>query len=75
MAATPAKDRDAMPEPMDKPQFDALMARHGIPLTEAEAERIRAVSGHMLEFAARVRTKRDTFSEMAVTFAPKVVAK
>lgn len=60
-----------MPEPMDKPQFDALMARHGLPLTEAEREGIRAVSGHILAMAARVRTAREVGAEMAVTFAPK----
>ena len=60
---------------MDKPQFDALMARHGIPLTEAEKEGIRAVSGHILGFAERVRTPRDVGAEMAVTFAPKGAAR
>lgn len=64
-----------MPEPMDKPQFDALMARHGLPLTEAEKEGIRAVSGHILGMAARVRAPRDCFAEMAVTFAPKDAAR
>jgi len=60
-----------MPDPMDKPQFDALIARHGIPLTEEEKESIRAVSGHILAMADRVRTPRECFAEMAVTFAPK----
>ncbi len=64
-----------MPDPMDKPQFDALMARLGIPLTEAEAEGIRAVTGNILDFAARVRTPRDNFAETALTFAPKDAAK
>ncbi len=64
-----------MPEPMDKPQFDALMARHGIPLTEAEREGIRAVSGHVLEMARRVRTPREAAAEMALTFAPKAAAR
>lgn len=64
-----------MPEPMDKPQFDALIARHGLPLTEAEKEGIRAVSGHILAFAERVRTPRECFAEMAVTFAPKGTAR
>ena len=64
-----------MPDPMDKPQFDALMARHGIPLTEAEKEGIRAVSGHILGFAERVRTPREVGAEMAVTFAPKGAAR
>ncbi len=63
-----------MPDPMDKPQFDALMARHGLPLTEAEREGIRAVSGHILQMAERVRTPRECFAEMAVTFAPKGAA-
>ncbi len=61
-----------MPDPMDKPQFDALIARHGIPLTDAEKEGIRAVSGHILAMAARVRTPREAGAEMAVTFAPQV---
>jgi len=60
-----------MPQPMDKPQFDALMTRHGLPLTEAEGEGIRAVSGHILAMAARVRTPREAGAEMALTFAPK----
>lgn len=60
-----------MPEPMDKPQFDALMARHGLPLTEVEKEGIRAVSGHIRAFAESVRTPRECSAEMAVTFAPK----
>jgi hypothetical protein len=60
-----------MPEPMDKPQFDALMARHGLELTEAEREGIRAVTGHILAFAERVRTPREAGAEMALTFAPK----
>ena len=60
-----------MPDPMDKPQFDALIARHGIPLTPAEQESMRAVSGHILAMAARVRTPRTAFAEMAVTFAPQ----
>lgn len=63
-----------MAEPMDKAQFDALIARHGIPLTEAEKESIRAVSGSLLDLVARVRTPRDNFAEMAVTFAPKAPA-
>jgi hypothetical protein len=63
-----------MPDPMDKPQFDALVARHGLPLTEAEKEDIRAVSGHILRMAERVRTPRECFAEMAVTFAPKGAA-
>ena len=63
-----------MPEPMDKPQFDALMARHGLPLTEAEKEGIRAVTIHILAMAERVRTPREVGAEMAVTFAPKAVA-
>lgn len=64
-----------MPDPMDKPQFDALMARLGIPLTEAEREGIRAASGHVLGFAERVRTPREAGAEMAVTFAPKAAAR
>ncbi|WP_198375889.1 hypothetical protein [Neoroseomonas rubea] len=64
-----------MPEPMDKPQFDALLARHGIPLTEAEREGIRAVSGHILAFAERVRTTREVGAEMAVTFDAKGAAR
>lgn len=64
-----------MPEPMDKPQFDALIARHGLPLTEAEREGIRAASGHILALAERVRTPRDCFAEMALTFAPQGTAR
>ena len=64
-----------MPEPMDKPQFDALMARHGLPLTEAEKEGIRAVTGHILAMAERVRTPREVGAEMAVTFAAKGAAR
>ena len=64
-----------MHEPMDKPQFDALMARHGLPLTDAEKEGIRAVSGHILGFAERVRTSRDVGVEPAVTFAPEAAAR
>jgi hypothetical protein len=64
-----------MPEPMDKPQFDALMARHGLPLSEAEREGIRAVSGHILAMAERVRTPREAGAEMALTFAPKGAAR
>lgn len=60
-----------MAEPMDKAVFDALMARHGIPLTEAEKEGIRAVSGYMLAYAEAVRTPRECFAETALTFAPK----
>lgn len=63
-----------MPEPMDKPQFDALIARHGIPLTEAEKDGIRAVTIHTLAMAERVRTPREVSAEMAVTFAPKAAA-
>lgn len=64
-----------MPEPMDKAQFDALIARHGIPLTEAEKEGIRAVSGHILAFAGRVRTPRGVAAETALTFAPKAAGR
>lgn len=64
-----------MPDPMDKAQFDALIARHGIPLTEAEKESIRAASGHILGFAGRVRTPREAGAEMALTFAPKAAAR
>jgi NOL1/NOP2/fmu family ribosome biogenesis protein len=60
-----------MPDPMDKPQFDALIARHGIPLTEAEKEGVRAVTIHTLAMAERVRAPRAVSVEMAVTFAPK----
>jgi hypothetical protein len=64
-----------MPDPMDKPEFDALMARHGLPLTEAEREGIRAVSGHFRAFAENVRTPRDCFAEMALIFAPKAAGR
>jgi hypothetical protein len=50
------------------------MARHGLPLTEAEREGIRAVSGHILAFAEKVRTPREAGAEMALTFAPKDAA-
>jgi hypothetical protein len=66
---------DAMPDPMDKPQFDALMARAGLPLTEAEKEGIRAVTIHTLAMAERVRTPREVSVEMAVTFAPEAAAR
>ena len=64
-----------MHEPMDKPQFDALMTRHGLPLTDAEKEGIRAVSGHIFGFVARVRTPREVSVEPVVTFAPKAAAR
>ena len=35
-----------MAQPLDKAQFDALMARAGLDLTEAEKEGIRAASAH-----------------------------
>ncbi|WP_431284155.1 hypothetical protein ACQW02_04920 [Humitalea sp. 24SJ18S-53] len=60
-----------MAEPLDKPQFDALMARAGIDLTEAEREAIRAASHHLVAAAARVRPPREVSVEMATTFAPR----
>jgi len=64
-----------MPDPMDKPQFDALILRAGIPLTEAEKEGIRAVTIHTLAMAERVRTPREPGAEMALVFAPKGAAR
>ena len=60
-----------MPEPMDKPQFDALMARAGLPLTPEEREGIRAASRHIMGAMASVRSKRDVALEPATIFAPK----
>lgn len=61
-----------MAEPIDKPQFDALMARAGLALTEAEREAIRAASHHLVAAAASVRPERAVSVEMATTFAPRV---
>ncbi len=63
-----------MAEPLDKPQFDALMQRAGIALTDAEAEGIRAASRYLVAAADRVRTPREVAIEMATTFAPQVRA-
>lgn len=60
-----------MAEPLDKPQFDALMRRAGILLTEAEAEGIRQASRYLAAAAERMRTPREVSAEMATTFAPQ----
>ena len=60
-----------MPDPMDKPQFDALMARAGLALTPEESEGIRAASRHIMGAMASVRTPRDVALEPATIFAPK----
>lgn len=60
-----------MAEPMDKPQFDALMARAGLPLTEAEREGIRAASRAIMGAMAAVRTPRAVSVEPATIYAPK----
>lgn len=60
-----------MAQPLDKAQFDALMARAGLDLTEAEKEGIRAASIHTQAAAARVRTPREVSVESATTFTLK----
>ena len=60
-----------MSQPLDKPQFDALMARAGLDLTEAEKEGIRAASAHTQTAAARVRTPREVSVESATIFTLK----
>ena len=60
-----------MAEPMDKPQFDALMARAGLPLTEAEREGIRAASPSIMAAMQAVRTPREVSVEPATIYAPK----
>jgi NOL1/NOP2/fmu family ribosome biogenesis protein len=57
-----------MAQPLDKAQFDALMARAGLDLTEAEKEGIRAASAHTQAAAARVRTPREVSVESATIF-------
>ena len=57
-----------MAQPLDKAQFDALMARAGLDLTEAEKEGICAASAHTQAAAARVRTPREVSVESATIF-------
>jgi hypothetical protein len=61
-----------MAQPLDKAQFDALMARAGLDLTEAEKEGIRAASIHTQAAAARVRRPREVSVESATIFTLKV---
>ena len=65
------RKRSPMAEPLDKPQFDALIQRAGIVLTEAEAEGIRQASRYLVAAAMRMRTPREVAVEMATTFAPQ----
>ena len=60
-----------MAQPLDKAQFDALMARAGLDLTEAEKEGIRAASIHTQAAAARVRRPREVSVESATIFTLK----
>ncbi|MCA3392342.1 MAG: hypothetical protein INF47_09005 [Roseomonas sp.] len=60
-----------MAQPLDKAQFDALMARAGLDLTEAEKEGIRAASAHTQAAAERVRTPREVSVESATIFTLK----
>jgi len=60
-----------MAQPLDKAQFEALMARAGLDLTEAEKEGIRAASIHTQAAAARVRTPREVSVESATIFTLK----
>jgi len=60
-----------MAEPMDKTQFDALMARAGLALSEVEREDIRAASRHIMGAMAAVRTPRAVSVEPATIYAPK----
>ena len=60
-----------MAQPLDKAQFDALMARAGLDLTEAEKEGIRAASIQTQAAAARVRTPREVSVESATIFTLK----
>jgi hypothetical protein len=60
-----------MAQPLDKAQFDALMARAGLDLTEAEKEGIRAASAHLQAAAARVRSPREVSVESATIFTLK----
>jgi NOL1/NOP2/fmu family ribosome biogenesis protein len=60
-----------MAQPLDKAQFDALMARAGLDLTEAEKEGIRAASAHAQAAAARVRSPREVSVEAATIFTLK----
>jgi NOL1/NOP2/fmu family ribosome biogenesis protein len=60
-----------MAQPLDKAQFDALMARAGLDLTEADKEGIRAASAHTQAAAARVRTPREVSVESATIFTLK----
>ena len=61
---------EVMADPLSRPVFDAIMARAGIVLSEAEAEDIRAASAHVQRFAAAVRVVRPVSAEPAVVFAP-----
>ena len=61
---------EVMADPLSRPVFDAIMARAGIVLSEAEAEGIRAASAHVQRFAAAVRVVRPVSAEPAVVFAP-----
>ncbi|MBR0653480.1 hypothetical protein [Plastoroseomonas arctica] len=59
-----------MAEPLSRVVFDAVMARAGIVLSDAEAEGIRAASAHVQRFAAAVRVPRPVGAEPATVFAP-----
>ena len=60
-----------MAEPMEKTLFDALLARAGLPLTEAEREGIRAASRHIVAATQAVRSPREVSVEPATIYAPK----
>lgn len=59
-----------MPDPMPPEEFALLVARAGIRLSAEEAERIRAVSGHLLAYMRSVRADRPLDAEPATTFRP-----
>jgi hypothetical protein len=57
-----------MAEPMPKPLFDALVAAAGVALSPGEAERIRAVSRHVLTYVEILRAPDPCRTDPAVTF-------
>jgi hypothetical protein len=57
-----------MADPMPKPLFDALTAAAGLPLCPGEAERIRAVSRHVLSYVEILNAPDPRLTDPAVTF-------
>jgi len=54
------------PEPMDRAEVEARLARHGLTLSKAQIDEIHAISGHVARAAEIVGSARPKAAEPAL---------